>query len=673
MVRSTLRYGRFQSTIRSFPDWLAVGVLLAIFLACYSSVWTHEYGFSDDYFDISPDMIGVREWVQKKRIGEGRPLYAVLYRTLTTGGLHVVDLRWFRLMGIVGISLLAFSVYRALVHTGRNRFQSLCLSGILCTTLPCQIYVAWATVSIFPFAALVSGLALLLAEKAREAHCPRRRVLLTIGSALILLLAICIYQTAAMFFWVMAAIITFKPETAPQEITRRLVWYGIICATSLLLGFLVWKSGLWLYPEVKLADKEISFDLVGKIGYLFEILPTIINFSFLSPYHFFFSPEGAPRPHSYDYAIQDGIIAATLFFIIISGFIFYFEGTAEQRLLKCFMALSIIPLSHSPMLVIEADINLYRTQLAPTSLVVVYMYFALQGYIRSWKSFASGCMNTFMAIAVVVSMLLAAYHVRSYIVIPQVEELEVMRFPLDQEDLSGIKNIHVIRPAPGGWESLAPLLQLEFGSTSSFPDWNSLPMILHLLHDADKRSSARKNTYERRGEEVATDTLQISVTTTAATGYKMTDLPSDSPVDSLVVDMRNLAVRLQAYRWIGGATVPGTLVIRSVFNVYLGKNGLYYVKDACILEDTHDNFLLHVYPENPEDLPDHRKQWGFDGLDFNFEWHGVIYDGKCMAIIQLPDHTNARIVTGQYTSGSGRSLWKGEFHISTIPNAREPD
>ena len=642
---------------RPLPGWLAFGVLLAIFLACYSSVWTHEYGFLDDYFDIVP---GKQEWVMKKRIGEGRPLYAVLYGILTTGGLHVADLRLFRLMGIVGLSLLAFSVFRALVRTGWDRFQSLCLSVILCTTLPSQLFAAWATTSIFPFAALVSGFALLLAERSYKLHCPRRRIFLATGSVLILLLAICTYQTAAMFFWVMAAIILFQPESSPKWIACRLVWYGIIFVASMLLGFLVWKSGLAFFPEVaeagkyQEAGKSISFDLVGKIEYLFQNLVSIVNFSFLSPYHFFFSPEGAPRPHSYNYAIQDAMIATALLYIIFSGLILYFEGSEKQRLLKCFMALSIIPLSHSPMLVIETDIILYRTQLAPTSLVVVYMFFALQGFIRSWRAFATVCMNTVLMIAVVLSVLLAAYHVRSYIVIPQVEELEVMRFPLDQEDLSEIKNIHVIRPTPGGWESLAPLYRLEFGFPSSPVDWNDFPMILHLLYDADKHRLARNNT-------IVTDTTQISVTSSVLTGIKFTELP-DFPSDSLVVDMRNLAVRLQAYRWIDGAAVPGTPVIRSVFDVYLGENNLYYVKDSCTLEDTLDNFLLHVTPADPEDLPGHRKQYGFDNLDFGFEWHGVVYDGQCMAIVRRPDYIDARIVTGQYTE-SGKNLWKGEFRI----------
>ena len=144
----------------------------------------------------------------------------------------------------------------------------------------------------------------------------------------------------------------------------------------------------------------------------------------------------------------------------------------------------------------------------------------------------------------------------------------------------------------------------------------------------------------------------------------MTNLPRTT----IVVDMRNLAVRLQAYRYIDGATVPGTPVIHSVFSVYLSENALYYVSDFCTREDIHNKFLLHVIPENPEDLPDHRKQYGFDNFDFDFEWHGVIYDKKCMAIVRLPEYTDARVVTGQYLSGTGKTLWKDEFRIGAIRN-----
>ena len=109
--------------------------------------------------------------------------------------------------------------------------------------------------------------------------------------------------------------------------------------------------------------------------------------------------------------------------------------------------------------------------------------------------------------------------------------------------------------------------------------------------------------------------------------------------------------------------VSGEPVIRSDFDVYLSENTLGYVKDPCAPADTKAMFFLHLYPVDVNDLPDHRRGHGFDNLDFNFHRRGVIFDGKCMARIPLPEYDIARIGAGQYVrvGGGFNHLWKAEF------------
>ena len=62
------------------------------------------------------------------------------------------------------------------------------------------------------------------------------------------------------------------------------------------------------------------------------------------------------------------------------------------------------------------------------------------------------------------------------------------------------------------------------------------------------------------------------------------------------------------------------------------------------------------------DLPSHRKQYGFDNLDFAFRDHRLpIERGVCVAIRDLPDYAIAAIRTGQFT-GEGR-IWEGSFEV----------
>ncbi len=67
------------------------------------------------------------------------------------------------------------------------------------------------------------------------------------------------------------------------------------------------------------------------------------------------------------------------------------------------------------------------------------------------------------------------------------------------------------------------------------------------------------------------------------------------------------------------------------------------------------------------DLPANRQQHGYDNRDFDFDRRGVMFDGKCMARVPLPDYAIARIITGQFVPVAGGgfvNLWKGEFPVN---------
>ena len=106
-------------------------------------------------------------------------------------------------------------------------------------------------------------------------------------------------------------------------------------------------------------------------------------------------------------------------------------------------------------------------------------------------------------------------------------------------------------------------------------------------------------------------------------------------------------------------------VIRSVYDVYHIGDKLIYKKDPCDPDDIDPWFFLHLYPADVGDLPDRRKQYGFDHLDFRFE-HAVggdLFDGRdgrCLAVRELPDYNISRIATGQHIPGEGK-IWAISF------------
>ncbi len=73
------------------------------------------------------------------------------------------------------------------------------------------------------------------------------------------------------------------------------------------------------------------------------------------------------------------------------------------------------------------------------------------------------------------------------------------------------------------------------------------------------------------------------------------------------------------------------------------ENRLIYIKKNCVSDDIRPRFFLHLIPTDKDALPDERKQYGFDNLDFSFDEHGTLLDGQCRAVRELPDYGIATI------------------------------
>ena len=114
---------------------------------------------------------------------------------------------------------------------------------------------------------------------------------------------------------------------------------------------------------------------------------------------------------------------------------------------------------------------------------------------------------------------------------------------------------------------------------------------------------------------------------------------------------------------------------RSVFDVYRDGDALVYIRDGCTEDEADATFLLHVVPVNVADLPADRVRHGFDNRDFEFWQRGGTRDGRCVAVVALPDYPIASVMTGQY--GETGQLWDVSFGVTPLEVdasvlAREP-
>ena len=149
----------------------------------------------------------------------------------------------------------------------------------------------------------------------------------------------------------------------------------------------------------------------------------------------------------------------------------------------------------------------------------------------------------------------------------------------------------------------------------------------------------------------------------------------DYPIDHILAgqyDARQPGQLRRTFRWAGlhslshpglAETIAalresrtGTAAAGAAFELYRQGGRLIYYRESCAAADRATEFFLHLIPEEVDDLPRGRRQYGFANRDFAFARWGDHFDGKCLAVVPLPDYPLKEISTGQYVPGQGE-LW----------------
>ena len=104
----------------------------------------------------------------------------------------------------------------------------------------------------------------------------------------------------------------------------------------------------------------------------------------------------------------------------------------------------------------------------------------------------------------------------------------------------------------------------------------------------------------------------------------------------------------------------GPPAARGVFDLYREGRQLRYFRDDCRPEDREVPFFLHLHAADPRALPEHRREHGFEDLDFAFSHHGAVLDGRCLVRVTVPDYEMRRLRTGQGFR-DGEPVWEVEI------------
>ena len=97
----------------------------------------------------------------------------------------------------------------------------------------------------------------------------------------------------------------------------------------------------------------------------------------------------------------------------------------------------------------------------------------------------------------------------------------------------------------------------------------------------------------------------------------------------------------RAYRSVAGAKPAAT----GVFDLHRRGRTLIYVRQPCVETDTRHRFFLHVYARSEDGHHSHTN------VDFDFGERGARFDGKCVAVVPLPEAAApiVRLYTGQFS------------------------
>ena len=163
--------------------------------------------------------------------------------------------------------------------------------------------------------------------------------------------------------------------------------------------------------------------------------------------------------------------------------------------------------------------------------------------------------------------------------------------------------------------------------------WGYYPVESVLAHFPDMEAAARAADFLLTRDRVESDALLTP-------GNERVFLYDSAGTDDL----------MEFYRTTYQRVVSGEPAARSHFDVYLGDRALFHVKDPCIWEDAGYWIFVEAVPEDPKDLPGRSRRDGFRDLVLPFHHGGVLFEGKCMAVLSLPDYPISVIRTGQRPS-----------------------
>jgi hypothetical protein len=472
----------------SEPTLVLLGYIV-VFLLTFLPVLVTPFGFYDSYAVLYSSDSGTMWRDVYPSVAGGRPLFALLLsvamRPLSTIG----DLRYLRFDGVLGIALVAWTVYILLRRSGVRRWLAILLPLFVCTLPPFEVYAAWAECAIFPYAMLLSIASYFVLVAATRGHGERGEggerpaaVSLVVSAFALQTTAMLIYQPAAM------AIVAFLAghlllDGPKQPMKRHATLAALVLSAvgvSLVLDFVASKAlTSLLYPgEAPIARTSLTSAPLQKVGWFFSTaLPRTFDFYLLS--------------HDHRLIAATAAVTATLF---VGGIWLCSRATAHPhdsrlRLLRMLCVVACLPLAYLPNLLVNEDWSSFRTLTGMEMIAALGVGGCLVALSQVKEVYLARLAASAALLLALAGVGLAAYIVNAEFAIPEMAELNFATQQLVAQDRAGATEVIVFQPKIS--DTVAPIaISDEFGVSSTAESWAPAPLV-HLV--LSERNSANRN------------------------------------------------------------------------------------------------------------------------------------------------------------------------------------
>ncbi|RAO77900.1 glucosyltransferase domain-containing protein [Dyella jiangningensis] len=258
-------------------DLLGMSLLTVLVFLVYSAVLVNSFGVLDDY-NFLYNAIRRNNDTVTLLLGAGRPLNAYLLDWGFRAAGSIEGLARLRAITLLGFALLASGLFVFVRRHGLSLVASFALAAGTVLLPSFQVYAAWAQHFTTPYAGL---LALVAAYLLSLAYSPAGSLRMSVAckSALLLTMAVLIYQPMAMIFavGVLISVVTSRQPMREYGFAR-LVVTGVVFAFAMVVGFVALKIGQHYHPNGSARYGLVS-DFSGKAKWFFEEpLPNALSF-----------------------------------------------------------------------------------------------------------------------------------------------------------------------------------------------------------------------------------------------------------------------------------------------------------------------------------------------------------------------------------------------------------